>query len=112
MYNAVSFSQYLCTNVVNPDACTAGLGAIYYGQVNALKLPESWHKCNIAHLEMINILVALKVWHKQWAGQRIVINCDNQAVVVVLTSGRSCDDVLGKYARNIFMCLSTCNIDM
>ena len=61
---------------------------------------------------MINILVALKVWHNQWAGQRILINCDNQAVVAVITNGRSRDEVLAKYARNIFMWLSTCNIDM
>ena len=59
---------------------------IYDGQVYALQLPTSWHNCNIAQLEMINILVALKVWDKQWAGQRIVINCDNQAVVAVLTN--------------------------
>ena len=98
--------------MVHLDACTTGLGAIYDGQVYALQLPKNWHNCNIAQLEMINILVALKVWHNQWAGQRIVINCDNQAVVAVLTNGRSCDEVLAKYAGNIFMWLSTCNIDM
>ena len=29
----------------------------------------------------------------------------------VLNNGRSRDNVMGKYARNIFMWLSTCNID-
>ena len=32
--------------------------------------------------------------------------------MAVLTNGRSRDAVLAKYARNIFMWLSTCNIDM
>ena len=112
VYNGVSFFQYPYTKAVHLDACTTGLGAIYENQVYALQLPNSWPQHNIAQLEMINILVALKVWHNQWAGQRVVINCDNQAVVAVLTNGRSRDVVLAKYARNIFMWLSTCNIDM
>ena len=112
VYNGVSFFQYPYTKVVHLDACTTGLVGFHDGQVYALQLPKSWHNCNIAQLEMINILVALKVWHNQWAGQRIVINCDNQAVVAVVTNGRSRDEVLAKYARNIFMWLSTCNIDM
>ena len=112
VYNGVSFFQYPYTKAVHLDACTTGLGAIYENQVYALQLPNSWSQHNIAQLEMINILVALKVWHNQWAGQRVVINCDNQAVVAVLTNGRSRDVVLAKYARNIFMWLSTCNIDM
>ena len=55
----------------------------------------------IAILLRVNILVALKVWHNQWACQKIVINCDNQAVVSVLNIGRSRDNVMGKYARNL-----------
>ena len=43
----------------------------------------------------------LQGWHKQWAGQSIAINCDNQAVVAVLTNDRSNDEVVSKYARNI-----------
>ena len=69
VYNGISFFQYPYTKVVHSDACTTSLGAIYNGQVYALQVPESWCQCNIAHLEMINILVALKVWHKLWAGQ-------------------------------------------
>ena len=38
---------------------------------------------NIAYTEMINILVALKVWHIQWAGLKVRIQCDNQAVVSI-----------------------------
>ena len=108
----MSFFQYPYTKVVHLNACTTGLGSIYDHQVYALQLPKSCHQCNIAHLEMINNLVAFKVWHKQWSGQRIVIICDNQAVVAVLTNGKSRDQILGKHARNIFMWLSTCYIDI
>ena len=85
VYNGVSFFHYPYTKVVHLDACTTGLGTIHDGQVYALQLPPNLHHCNIAQLEKINILVALKVWHNQWSGQRILINCDNQTVVAVLT---------------------------
>ena len=59
---------------------------------------------------MVNILVALNIWHVQWAGLRVLINCDNQAVVAMLNSGRTRDPIMAKNARNISLWLSTCNI--
>ena len=38
--------------------------------------------------------------------------CDNQAVVAVLNNGKTRDLTLARYARNIFLWLSACNIDM
>ena len=99
--NGVSFLQYPNTKVIHPDACLTGLEAIYDVQVHALQLPESWHNCNIAHLDMINILVALKVW--QWAGPIILINCDNQAVVSFLNNARSRDHMLWLSMPEIFL---------
>ena len=61
---------------------------------------------------MINILVAIKVWHIQWANHSVMIKCDNQAVVSVLTTGRTRDQTMATYARNIFMWLSAFNIDI
>ena len=67
---------------------------------------------NIAYTELINVLVALKVWHNQWAGLRFLIKCDNQSVVSVLITDRTRDSVMAKYTRNIFLWLSTFNIDI
>ena len=61
---------------------------------------------------MINILVALKVWHIQWAGLKVRIQCDNLAVVSVFNTGGTRDRVMAKYARNIFLWLSAFNIDI
>ena len=61
---------------------------------------------------MINILVALKVWHKQWSGHKVLVKCDNQAVVSVLSTGKTRDSTLSKYARNIFLWLSAFNINI
>ena len=112
VFNGVSFFNYTPSKVIHLDACPTGLGAIYDQQVYALPLSRVWQAQNIAYLEMINILVALKVWHAQWAGTRVLIKCDNQAVVAVLNNGKTRDLTLARYARNIFLWLSACNIDM
>ena len=77
-----------------------------------MDLPGEWSYKNIAHPEMVNILVAIKVWHVQWAGLSVMIKCDNQAVVSVLTTGKTRDQTLATYARNIFMWLIAFNIDI
>ena len=112
VYNGVSFFHHNTSKIVHLDACPYGLGAIFNSQVYALPLAQEYRHVNIASLELLNILVALKVWHSQWAGLKVLIKCDNQAVVSVLNSGRSRDQVLAVYARNIFLWTSTFNIDL
>ena len=75
-------------------------------------LPISWQERNIAQLEMFNKLVALKVCNSSWAGQTLLIKCDNQSVVSVLNNGRARDQTLAKYARNIFMWAIACNVGL
>ena len=58
---------------------------------------------SIVHLEMLNILVAIRVWGVQWSARNIRIHCDNQAVVCVLTTGKTRDLTLAAIAWNIFM---------
>ena len=112
VYHGVSFFHHTPSKIVHLDACPHGLGAIFDSQVYALPLTEEYHYLNIAYLEMLNILVALKVWHSQWAGLKVQIKCDNQAVVSVLNLGRPRDPVLAEYTRNIFLWTSTFNIDL
>ena len=52
---------------------------------------------------MLNILVALKVWHSHWQNKNVQIHCDNLAVVTVLQSGKTRDSTLAAISRNIFM---------
>ena len=59
---------------------------------------------------MINILVDLKVLYRSWSCQRVQIKCDNLAVVIA--NGRAHDQILAKYARNIFMWASAFNIEL
>ena len=57
---------------------------------------------NIVQLEMVNVLLAVRVFASSWKGRRVLIKCDNQAVVVTLNSGHARDPYLGACARNIW----------
>ena len=49
---------------------------------------------------------------KNWKNQRILIKCDNQAVVSVLNSGKTQDRTLAAIARNIMIDISEHDIDL
>ena len=85
------------------DACLEGLGAIYNNHIYAIPIPKGYMHMGIVHLEMLNILVALRVWAKQWATKTISVKCDNQAVVTILQSGKTRDPLLAAICRNISM---------
>ena len=88
---------------VHLDACLTGLGAICGNEVYSIPLPPGFLNYDIVHLEMINILVAIRAWPRHWATHKILIHCDNQAVVAVMTSSKSRDLTLGAIHRNILM---------
>ena len=57
----------------------------------------------IAHLEMLNIVVALKTWGPQWTGMRICVFCDNTNACIAIQSGRSRDAFMQHCAREVFL---------
>ena len=67
------------------------------------KISFRFRGLNIAHLEMVNILVATKMFCQQWSKKSVQIFCDNSAVVWVLQSGRTKDPYLAPCARNIWL---------
>ena len=112
-FNGVAFFNHLPFSMtIELDACLQGLGAICRNQVYAVKIPKNFENYSIVHLEMLNILVALRIWCQQWAAHRILLKCDNQAVVSVLNSGKTQDLTLGVMARNIAMILAINDIDL
>ena len=110
-YNGVTFYSLASINTqVHLDACLSGLGGQYGDWVYSLPLPDNFSNLHITQLEMLNVIVALKVWAKNWANQRITLYCDNLAVVEVLNSGKTRDAFLGACARNAWLIMSTFNI--
>ena len=57
---------------------------------------------------MLNILVALRVWGPAWQGKKLLIHCDNQAVV----SRAHQDLTLAAIARNILMESAKCDVNL
>ena len=66
-----------------------------------LPLPQTFKQFHITKLEMLNVVVDLKVWSNIWENKRILIQCDNQAVVKVLNLGGTKDMFLANCAHNI-----------
>ena len=86
---------------VHLDACLSGIGGIFDNKVYQAKFPSQFQIYNIVALEMANILIALKIWVKEWSHFKIEIHCDNLAVVSILQSGKTKDRIL---ATEIFLC--------
>ena len=66
----------------------------------------------IVHLEMLNILAALRLCQTQWSDKKVEIAYDNQAVVQVLALGKTRDLTLAAIARNIQFQASLMNISL
>ena len=77
--------------MLQPDACLTGLGGCWGNMVYYLPIPLGFKSLDIVHIEMANILVADKILARTWTGRRVLIKCDNQAVVAVLNSGKARD---------------------
>ena len=97
---------------IHLDASLTGLGGHFKNYVYALHIPANYMGYNIAHLEMLNVVVALKIWGHHWANKCVKLFCDNQAVVEVLSSGRACDQILATCARNVWLLTAMFNINL
>ena len=64
------------------------------------------------HLEILNIVVALKIWGQAWANKSIEIRCYNWTVVEVLSLGRARDNIMATCARNIWLLAGMYNINV
>ena len=80
--------------------------------VYTLPIPLNHDGFNINHLEMINIMVAIKIWGEIWANKKVRIHCDNLPVVEVLNIGRARDNILATCARNIWLLSALYNITL
>lgn len=84
------------------DACLTGCGAIHMDEYYHAVFPrEVTEGKSIVHLEMLNIVVATRLWSHSWTGLKVEVYCDNEAGVWVLRSGRSRDTFLLDCAREI-----------
>ena len=89
------------TDIIELEACLTGFGGIYAHWIYHLPVPLNYRQMNIVHFEMINIVLALRLIHKVWKGKRVLIKCDNAAVVSLLRHGKTKDPFPWVCARNL-----------
>ena len=112
-YNGVTFyDNHDIQDTVHLDASLQGLGGVYQNMVYALTIPLGFMQYSIVHLEILNLIVALKLWGHLWRDKVIQIKCDNMAVVEVIRTGRARDQILATCARNIWLLTSMFNIQL
>ena len=65
------------------------MGAVAGKEYCKFTFPEEVRSKNIAHLELLAIVIMCKTWLGRFSGKSVVFNCDNEAVVQVLNMGRA-----------------------
>ena len=84
------------------DASLTGMGAVWRDHVYATPIREiPGFVLTIVHLEMFNVLLALRVWGREWCHSSVKIFGDNHSVVQVVRTGKMRDPFLALCIRNI-----------
>ena len=108
VYNGVSLipTQLWSTpdSLFSTDACLTGCGGMSSEQYFHVEFPQEvlLQFPTIHLLEALAIVIALRLWGRQYRGLRIMVYCDNVSVVSSLNSGRVQDKLLAVCLREIW----------
>ena len=84
-----------------------------YGMTDSTPIAEIPGFCpKIVHLEMWNIVIALKMWGHYWIHSKLDTHCDNHAVVHVTNSHKTKDPFLAICDRNIWLLTAKYDISL
>ena len=105
-YNGVSImwlhKEPLADKVIATDSCKKGFGGIAGEEYFRGRFPKEMQQRNIAELEIIAVIIALKIWgESRLKGQYFWIHVDNEAVATVINSGASRNTALQQALREI-----------
>ncbi len=79
-----------------------GYGAYWNGQWFSQPWPAHLSSKSIEWKELYAIVIACEAWGSHWSGRRLLFHCDNEAVVHIWKSGRSCCPDLMDLVRALF----------
>ncbi len=86
-------------------------GSWFFGSWNELEPALDASALSIAFKELYAIIVAAIIWGKHWQRKRIVFFCDNQAVVDIISKGRShCTNIM-KLMRRLVIVAAHCSFN-
>ena len=100
-------------HTLHVDASLTGLGGVWNNEVYASPVFDIYGlDLKIVHLEMLNLLMALKLWAHRWSHSVVRFFCDNLAVVQVVQTGKTRDSMLSLRLRYIWLITATHDIDL
>ena len=105
-YNGIHFIDVQMIEIrVEADSCLTGCGALcensYYHEMYPKHIIDQ--NLSICHLELLNIVIAVKTWAPSWSSKRVRILCDNTVAISTLQNARSRDKFLLQCAREIWL---------
>jgi hypothetical protein len=106
LYNGIQMIPYKPTlsAPITVDSCLTGCGGHFANNIYAAPFPTfvTEERHTICDLEMLNILLAVKLWAPSLGGHVVRIQCDNAAAVSILQTGRGRASFLLSCAREIW----------
>ena len=113
MYNGISLYDHKQVDVMlELDACLTGFWGCSGNYVYHLPIEKGFQNWATVHLDVVNILIAIRFFKFQWASRLVLTCCDNEAVVTVLKTGRTRDPFLAACARKIWYALAISDINL
>ena len=110
-FNGVSLlwlhSQPGVDTIIATDAWLVGYGGTFKNQCFRGRFPQGIRGSNIALLEILVVMVAVKIWEQNLTGQYFWIHVDNEAVTSVLNTGACRDLELQNVLREIALMAAT-----
>ena len=94
------------------DASLYGIGGVLQKQWFAAKIPDTYTIKNIAWKELYALIVACATWGKHFAGKKIIINCDNNAIVHSVNNGSSKTPELMTLIRRLYFIQAYHNFEL
>ena len=92
-YNGVSLiwltNKPITDMVIATDASSVGFGGTFGNEYFRGRFPKELQGSNIAVLELLAVMVALKIWGEQLQGMYFWVHVDNEAVSTILNTGAS-----------------------
>ena len=89
------------------------MGAVWRDRVYATHIQNlGGLNLKIVHLEMLNIVIALRTWGKYWCHSTISMYYDNLGVVFFVKTGKTKDPFLALGVRNSWLLIAFHDIDL
>ena len=109
----VAFRRSPVSQVVHVDATLTRVGGIWGSCAYTAEIPHDISSnASITHLEMYNIVIALRLWAHEWQDSVISLKCDNESAVSVCNSGKTRDSFLNLCLYELWLLICKYNIDL